>query len=138
MTAAAGDGAGHIAPPPGLTARLRPYQLRGLGWLTQMCASGLGGCLADEAQAVKNPLSRTARELSGLPAPARVALTGTPVESRLTDLWAILDWTTPGLLGPLERFRTSIAMPVERYPDPARSADLGAGDALPGGGQGDD
>ncbi|MEP6526898.1 MAG: DEAD/DEAH box helicase [Nocardioidaceae bacterium] len=77
--------------------------------------------VADEAQAVKNPLSRTARELRGVPAAARVALTGTPVENRLTDLWAILDWTTPGLLGPLERFRTTIATPVERYRDPDRT-----------------
>jgi SNF2 family DNA or RNA helicase len=74
--------------------------------------------VADEAQAVKNPLSRTARELRALPAQVRVALTGTPVENRLTDLWSILDWTTPGLLGPLEKFRRNIAVPVERYHDP--------------------
>ena len=73
---------------------------------------------ADEAQHVKNPLSRGARELRAIPAQARVALTGTPVENRLTDLWAILDWTTPGLLGPLDRFRRAIAVPVERYRDP--------------------
>jgi SNF2 family DNA or RNA helicase len=47
-----------------------------------------------------------------------VALTGTPVENRLSELWAILDWSTPGLLGPLERFRRSVAVPVERYRDP--------------------
>ena len=47
-----------------------------------------------------------------------MALTGTPVENRLTELWSILDWTTPGLLGPLERFRRSVAVPVERYRDP--------------------
>jgi len=69
---------------------------------------------ADEAQAVKNPLSRTARALRAIPADARFALTGTPVENRLTELWAILDWTTPGLLGPLERFRRQVAIPVER------------------------
>jgi hypothetical protein len=73
--------------------------------------------VADEAQAVKNPLSRTARELRALPSNVRVALTGTPVENRLTDLWSILDWTTPGLLGPLERFRREVAIPVERYHD---------------------
>ncbi|HWL37643.1 MAG TPA: DEAD/DEAH box helicase [Frankiaceae bacterium] len=73
---------------------------------------------ADEAQHVKNPLSRGARELRAIPAQARVALTGTPVENRLTDLWSILDWTTPGLLGPLERFRRTVAIPVERYRDP--------------------
>ena len=69
---------------------------------------------ADEAQAVKNPLSRTARALRRIPAGARFALTGTPVENRLVDLWSLLDWTTPGLLGPLERFRREVAVPVER------------------------
>jgi len=48
---------------------------------------------------------------------AREALTGTPVENRLTELWSILDWTTPGLLGPLERFRRQVAVPIERYRD---------------------
>jgi superfamily II DNA or RNA helicase len=76
-----------------------------------------GLVVADEAQHVKNPLSRTAKELRGIPAAARVALTGTPVENRLTDLWAILDWTTPGLLGSLDRFRRTVAVPVERYHD---------------------
>jgi superfamily II DNA or RNA helicase len=199
-------------PPPGLTATLRPYQRRGLAWLTEMCSLGVGGCLADdmglgktvqvialhlalhdrgvrkpslvvcptsllgnwerelhrfapgvpvrrfhggtrhldevladevvlvtygvvrrdrailaevdwgivvadEAQHAKNPLSRTARELRLVPADARLALTGTPVENRLTELWSILDWTTPGLLGPLEAFRRNVAVPVERYRD---------------------
>ncbi|HEX7135349.1 MAG TPA: DEAD/DEAH box helicase [Iamia sp.] len=74
---------------------------------------------ADEAQAVKNPLSRTARALRRIPSGARFALTGTPVENRLVDLWALLDWTTPGLLGPLERFRRDVAGPIERRQDPA-------------------
>ncbi|MBL8778632.1 MAG: DEAD/DEAH box helicase [Acidimicrobiales bacterium] len=73
---------------------------------------------ADEAQAVKNPLARTAKALRKLPADARFALTGTPVENRLTELWALLDWTTPGLLGPLEPFRRKVALPIERYRDP--------------------
>ncbi len=65
---------------------------------------GWGLVVADEAQHAKNPLSRTARELRAVPAPAKIALTGTPVENRLSELWAILDWTTPGLLGHLEGF----------------------------------
>ncbi len=73
---------------------------------------------ADEAQAIKNPISRTAKALRTIPADARFALTGTPVENRLVDLWALLDWTTPGLLGPLDRFRREIAVPVERDRDP--------------------
>lgn len=74
---------------------------------------------ADEAQAVKNPGSATARALRKVPASVRVALTGTPVENRLTELWALLDWTTPGLLGPVESFRRNIAIPVERDHDHA-------------------
>ncbi|MEV0843995.1 DEAD/DEAH box helicase [Actinocatenispora sera] len=76
-----------------------------------------GLVVADEAQAAKNPLSRTAKALRAVPAVARIALTGTPVENRLTDLWSIVDWTTPGLLGPLADFRRRIAIPVERYGD---------------------
>jgi hypothetical protein len=78
---------------------------------------GWGLVAADEVQHAKNPLSRIARELRAIPTAARVGLTGTPVENRLTELWSILDWTTPGLLGPLERFRRSVAVPVERYRD---------------------
>jgi superfamily II DNA or RNA helicase len=81
-----------------------------------------GLIVADEAQAVKNPESRSARALRELPAVARVALTGTPVENRLADVWAILDWTTPGLLGHLEGFTRSIAVPIERYRDPDTTA----------------
>jgi superfamily II DNA or RNA helicase len=210
-----------LAPPHGLTAELRPYQLRGLAWLAAMSELGLGGCLADdmglgktvqvialhlhrledrqatppearpmpaatlvvcptsllgnwerelykfapslpvrryhggnrhlgdladgevvlttygilrrerkalgeagfemvvadEAQHAKNPLSDTAKALRSVPAQARIALTGTPVENRLTELWSILDWTTPGLLGPLERFRRTVAVAVERNRD---------------------
>ena len=79
---------------------------------------GWGLVVADEAQHAKNPLSRTARELRAVPAPAKIALTGTPVENRLSELWAILDWTTPGLLGHLEAFTRRVAVPVERYRDP--------------------
>ncbi|MER7990952.1 DEAD/DEAH box helicase [Streptomyces noursei] len=198
-----------VGQPPGLTATLRDYQVRGLGWLHRMTSLGLGGCLADdmglgktltlialhlhrqgapesagptlvvcptslmgnwqreiekfapgtpvrrfhagrrsladladgefvlttygtmrldaatlagagwglvvadEAQHVKNPFSATARALRTLPAKARVALTGTPVENNLSELWAILDWTTPGLLGSLGRFRQRHAQSIE-------------------------
>ncbi|MFD9501706.1 SNF2-related protein [Streptomyces sp. NPDC060035] len=72
-----------------------------------------GLVVADEAQHVKNPHSSTARALRTIPAPARVALTGTPVENNLSELWALLDWTTPGLLGPLKAFRARHARIVE-------------------------
>ncbi|SDP67390.1 DEAD/DEAH box helicase [Lentzea jiangxiensis] len=67
--------------------------------------------VADEAQHVKNPHSGTAKALRSLPGQARVALSGTPVENSLSELWAVLDWTTPGLLGTHRAFRT-------RWPEP--------------------
>ncbi|WP_442785167.1 DEAD/DEAH box helicase [Amycolatopsis sp. H20-H5] len=81
---------------------------------------------ADEAQHVKNPLSVTAKELRKVPAAARVALTGTPMENRLTELWSLIDWTTPGLLGPLDRFRRTVARPIERDRDTAATERLAA------------
>ena len=92
-------------------------ELAGISW---------GLVAADEAQYAKNPLSRTARELRALPAPARIALTGTPVENRLSELWSILDWSTPGLLGQLESFTRRIAVPVERYRDAEATARFAA------------
>jgi len=53
----------------------------------------------DEAQAIKNPTSETAQQLRRIPARSRLALTGTPIENGLGDLWAILDFTNPGLVG---------------------------------------
>lgn len=53
----------------------------------------------DEAQAIKNPTSETAQQLRRLGARTRVALTGTPIENGLGDLWAIMDFTNPGLVG---------------------------------------
>ncbi|MFI2425368.1 SNF2-related protein [Streptomyces sp. NPDC018955] len=76
-----------------------------------------GMVVADEAQHVKNPHSATAKALRTIPAPARVALTGTPVENNLSELWALLDWTTPGLLGPLKSFRARHARVVETGDD---------------------
>lgn len=83
-----------------------------------------GMVVADEAQHVKNPYSATARALRTIGARARVALTGTPVENNLSELWAILDWTTPGLLGRLGTFRTRYAQAVEGGQDPAAAERL--------------
>ncbi|MGP3633795.1 DEAD/DEAH box helicase [Streptomyces sp. 24-1644] len=79
----------------------------------QLAAHTWGLVVADEAQHVKNPHSSTAKALRTIPSPARVALTGTPVENNLSELWALLDWTTPGLLGPLKAFRARHARIVE-------------------------
>lgn len=71
----------------------------------------------DEAQAVKNSLSQAAKAVRRLEATHRIALTGTPVENRLAELWAIMDFLNPGLLGSPEQFRARYAIPVERHGD---------------------
>ena len=77
--------------------------------------------VADEAQHIKNPVSATARGLRTLNSRARVALTGTPVENNLTELWAILDWATPGLLGSRNAFRKVWAAPIESGLEPTKA-----------------
>ncbi|MEU9339494.1 DEAD/DEAH box helicase [Streptomyces sp. NPDC048290] len=84
---------------------------------TTLAAHRWGMVVADEAQHVKNPYSATAKALRTIPAPARIAVTGTPVENNLSELWALLDWTTPGLLGPLASFRARHARAVENGED---------------------
>lgn len=85
---------------------------------------GWGVVVADEAQYVKNVRSAAAKALRAIPSPVRLALTGTPVENGLTELWSILDWTTPGLLGGLEDFRRRWSRPIERGQDRDRAGDL--------------
>ena len=77
--------------------------------------------VADEAQHVKNARASTARALRTIPSAARVALTGTPVENNLTELWAILDWATPGLLGSRNAFRKVWAAPIESGAEPTKA-----------------
>jgi SNF2 family DNA or RNA helicase len=69
----------------------------------------------DEAQAVKNSLSRSAKAVRRLRAEHRIALTGTPMENRLAELWSIMDFLNPGILGSAETFRARYAIPVERH-----------------------
>ena len=78
----------------------------------------------DEAQAIKNPETRTAKALRTLPARQHIALTGTPVENRLSELWSIMSMVTPGLLGNLNQFRHRFAIPIERNHDAAAAAAL--------------
>ena len=77
--------------------------------------------VADEAQHIKNAKSTTARNLRTIPSRGRVALTGTPIENDLTELWAILDWATPGLLGSRTAFRRVWAAPIESGVHPSRA-----------------
>ncbi|WP_173042480.1 DEAD/DEAH box helicase [Phytohabitans flavus] len=211
-----------IEPPPGFVGTLRPYQKRGLSWLTFLETLGLGGVLADsmglgktvqllalmagdsaevgptllvcpmslvgnwereaakfapglrvhvhhgaerargaefaaavreadvvvttysvaardaealgeiawhrvvvdEAQAIKNAATRQAAAVRALPARHRVAVTGTPVENRLADLWSIMDFANPGLLGAASAFKKKYAEPVERHGDEEAAARL--------------
>jgi SNF2 family DNA or RNA helicase len=71
----------------------------------------------DEAQHVKNSSSAVARAMRRFPARHRVALTGTPVENRLAELWSIMDFLNPGLLATAYTFRARYAVPIERYAD---------------------
>ncbi|BCB91575.1 hypothetical protein Psuf_088880 [Phytohabitans suffuscus] len=221
----AGEAERHLAPidpPPGFAGTLRPYQKRGLAWLTFLQSLGLGGILADdmglgktvqllaliagdeaavgptllvcpmslvgnwereaakfapglrvhvhhgadrargadfaaavraadvvvttysvaardaaalgdvpwhrvvvdEAQAIKNAATRQAAAVRALPARHRVAVTGTPVENRLADLWSIMDFANPGLLGAAAAFKKRYAEPVERHGDEEAAARL--------------
>ncbi len=96
-----------------------------LPWLAQV---GWGLAVLDEAQAIKNASARQTRAVKRLTAVARVVLTGTPVENRLSDLWSIFDFLCPGLLGSakafgdfvkrLERQKTDAYAPLRRLVGP--------------------
>jgi superfamily II DNA or RNA helicase len=70
--------------------------------------------ILDEAQHIKNPMSQTARSAKKLASERRLALTGTPIENRLSELWSIFDFVSPGLLGQLKAFEERIARPIDR------------------------
>ncbi|MFB1484009.1 SNF2-related protein [Corallococcus sp. RDP092CA] len=80
--------------------------------------------VVDEAQAVKNPDTARARALRTVKAEARVALTGTPVENRLSELWSLYHLLFPGLLGGRESFHARFAIPIERDRDADARASL--------------
>jgi SNF2 family DNA or RNA helicase len=82
-----------------------------------LAAVGWRRLVLDEAQAVKNSRSAPARAVRRFDAEHRVALTGTPVENRLAELWSIMDVLNPGLLGSADGFRARYAVPVERHGD---------------------
>lgn len=78
----------------------------------------------DEAQSIKNPDSQRARAARQLTARQRVALTGTPVENRLEELWSVMEFIVPGLLGPRRTFLREVAVPIERFGDDEVAAKL--------------
>ncbi|MEZ6173854.1 MAG: DEAD/DEAH box helicase [Phycisphaerales bacterium] len=83
-----------------------------------------GRVVLDEAQFIKNPSSKQTQAVRALEADRRIALTGTPVENRLAELWSIMDFLNPGYLGSAQGFRKRFAIPIERYRDQSRSVQL--------------
>ncbi|MCM2359708.1 MAG: DEAD/DEAH box helicase [Geobacteraceae bacterium] len=82
-------------------------------WLKEMTWNLI---VLDEAQAIKNPGTQQARAVKTLKGRARIALTGTPVENRLSDLWSLFDFICPGLLGSAPRFKQFVASLESREP----------------------
>ncbi|MFI5891538.1 DEAD/DEAH box helicase [Actinoplanes sp. NPDC051513] len=78
----------------------------------------------DEAQHVKNSGSVVAKAVRRFPSRVRIALTGTPVENRLAELWSILDFLNPGVLASSHTFRARFAVPIERFGDEDAAARL--------------
>ena len=75
------------------------------------------GVVLDEAQNIKNPTAKQTQEARRLNSDFRLALTGTPVENRLSELWSIMHFLNPGFLGARQEFRSNFAIPIERYND---------------------
>jgi SNF2 family DNA or RNA helicase len=75
------------------------------------------GLVLDEAQNIKNPQAKQSQAVRELNAQFRIALTGTPVENRLSELWSIMDFLNPGYLGPRNFFHRRFVVPIERYGD---------------------
>ena len=88
--------------------RLAPASYHGVQW---------SGVVLDEAQNVKNHQSKTYTAVRGIPAPFRLAVTGTPFENRLMELWALLSLTVPGLYPWPREFQRLVVRPVERDGD---------------------
>ena len=83
-----------------------------------------GMIIVDEAQNIKNPDTAQTIAIKMLKADIKVAMTGTPVENRLTELWSIFDFINRGYLGTLKEFQKSYAIPIERFKETSRAAKL--------------
>ncbi|MBU3144057.1 DEAD/DEAH box helicase [Clostridium sp. CF012] len=82
------------------------------------------GIILDEAQNIKNSTSKQTQHIKALKAEYKIALTGTPVENRLSDLWSIMDFLNSGYLYNWSTFRREFAVPIERDGDPEISSKL--------------
>ena len=87
-------------------ARLDAETMQAVNWLW---------VILDEAQNIKNPEAKQTQAIRKFPAQFRLALTGTPVENRLSELWSIMHFLNPGYLGARTKFRSEFAIPIERY-----------------------
>jgi SNF2 family DNA or RNA helicase len=96
-------------------ARLDEKLLRSVEWRR---------VVVDEAQNIKNPEAAQTRAVGKLPAQHRLALTGTPVENRLLDLWSIFNFLNPGYLGKQAQFRKTFELPIQKNDDRARATTL--------------
>jgi superfamily II DNA or RNA helicase len=83
-----------------------------------------GRLVLDEAQYIKNPATKQSQAVRSFNSERRVALTGTPVENRLSELWSIMDFLNPGYLGTGAGFRTRFSVPIERYHDKPKAEQL--------------
>ena len=89
-------------------ARLDAESIQSINWLA---------VILDEAQNIKNPAAKQTQAIRKFNAEFRIALTGTPVENRLSELWSIMHFLNPGYLGGRTQFRENFALPIERYHD---------------------
>jgi SNF2 family DNA or RNA helicase len=89
-------------------ARLDAESIHSIKWLA---------VILDEAQNIKNPETKQTQAIRKIEAEFRIALTGTPVENRLSELWSIMHFLNPGYLGARKSFRENFALPIERYHD---------------------
>ena len=83
-----------------------------------------GVIIVDEAQNIKNPDTAQTLAIKMLKSDVKIAMTGTPVENRLTELWSIFDFINKGYLGSLKDFQKSYAIPIERFKETSRAAKL--------------
>jgi SNF2 family DNA or RNA helicase len=115
---------------PRLAARLRQVRSLGPGQVL-ICSYALlqidaeilteakwHSIVLDEAQAIKNPATRRAKAAAALQGDFKLALTGTPIENRLGELWSIMGFCNPGLLGSADQFARTFVNPIEREEDP--------------------
>jgi SNF2 family DNA or RNA helicase len=96
-------------------ARLDAETIQSVTWLA---------VILDEAQNIKNPDTKQTQAIRKIEAGFRIALTGTPVENRLSELWSIMHFLNPGYLGARNTFRQNFSLPIERYHDETALAQL--------------